>query len=77
MRLLVEDEARIAEIVRTALVRDGFAVDVLGLCADAREAFATTSYDAAILDLGLPDGDGLRLLKELRGDGNGLPVHQR
>lgn len=75
MRLLVvEDEARIAEIVRAALLRDGFAVDVLGLCADAREALATTSYDAAILDLGLPDGDGLRLLKELRGKGNSLPV---
>jgi DNA-binding response OmpR family regulator len=75
MRLLVvEDEARIAEIVRAALVRDGFAVDVLGLCVDAREALATTPYDAAILDLGLPDGDGLRLLKELRGKGNAVPV---
>ena len=75
MRLLVvEDEARIAEIVRTALLRDGFAVDVLSLCADAREALATTPYDAAILDLGLPDGDGLKLLKELRGKGNAVPV---
>ena len=75
MRLLVvEDEARIAEIVRSALQRDGFAVDVFGLCADAREAFATMPYDAAILDLGLPDGDGLRLLKELRGKGNSVPI---
>jgi DNA-binding response OmpR family regulator len=75
MRLLViEDEARIAEIVRAALVRDGFAVDLLSLCADAREALATTPYDAAILDLGLPDGDGLKLLKELRGKGNLVPV---
>src|SRR3954454_229880 len=75
MRLLVvEDEARIAEIVRAALLRDGFAVDIIGLCADAREALATTPYDAAILDLGLPDGDGLKLLKELRGKGNAVPV---
>ena len=75
MRLLVvEDETRIAEIVRAALQRDGFAVDVVGLCDDAREALATTLYDAAILDLGLPDGDGLRLLKELRGKGNAVPV---
>jgi len=72
--LVVEDEARIAEIVRAALLRDGFAVDIIGLCADAREALATTAYDAAILDLGLPDGDGLRLLKELRGKGNAVPV---
>ncbi|MBS0524560.1 MAG: response regulator [Proteobacteria bacterium] len=75
MRLLVvEDEARIAELVRSALLRDGFAVDVIGLCNDAREALATTPYDATILDLGLPDGDGLRLLKELRGRGNAVPV---
>jgi DNA-binding response OmpR family regulator len=60
--------------VRAALLRDGFAVDIIGLCADAREALATTAYDAAILDLGLPDGDGLRLLKELRGKGNAVPV---
>src|SRR3954471_6142756 len=72
--LVVEDEARIAEIVRAALLRDGFAVDIIGLCADAREALATTPYDAAILDLGLPDGDGLKLLKELRGKGNAVPV---
>jgi DNA-binding response OmpR family regulator len=60
--------------VRAALLRDGFAVDVLNLCADAREALANTPYDAAILDLGLPDGDGLKLLKELRGKGNVVPV---
>lgn len=75
MRLLVvEDETRIAEIVRTALVRDGFAVDVVRLCADAQEALATNPYDAAILDLGLPDGDGLKLLKELRAGRNVVPV---
>lgn len=75
MRLLVvEDEARIAEIVRAGLVRDGFAVDVVRLCADAQEALATNPYDAAILDLGLPDGDGLKLLKELRAGRNAVPV---
>jgi DNA-binding response OmpR family regulator len=72
--LVVEDEARIAEIVRAGLVRDGFAVDVVRLCADAREALATNPYDAAILDLGLPDGDGLKLLKELRAGRNAVPV---
>jgi DNA-binding response OmpR family regulator len=72
--LVVEDEARIAEIVRAGLVRDGFAVDVVRLCADAQEALATNPYDAAILDLGLPDGDGLKLLKELRAGRNAVPV---
>ncbi len=75
MRLLiVEDEARIAEILRSALGREGFAVDAVGDCADARAALTTNPYDAVILDLGLPDGDGLRLLKEVRAQGNPLPV---
>src|SRR5262250_2099965 len=75
MRLLiVEDEARIAELVQGALARAGFAVDAVGLCVEARAALTVTSYDAAIVDLGLPDGDGLSLLRELRANGNLTPV---
>ena len=67
MRLLViEDEPRIAEILKSGLRRAGFIVDIVHLCADAREALALTAYDAAILDLGLPDGDGLKLLTQVR-----------
>jgi DNA-binding response OmpR family regulator len=75
MRLLViEDEPRIAEILKTALERAEFVVDTVRLCADAREALANTAYDAAILDLGLPDGDGLDLVAELRPGGNRIPI---
>jgi DNA-binding response OmpR family regulator len=75
MRLLiVEDEARIAELIQAALARAGFAIDAVHLCADARAVLETTSYDAAIVDFGLPDGDGLRLLGELRTKGNPTPV---
>jgi DNA-binding response OmpR family regulator len=75
MRLLViEDETRIAELVKAGLGRAGFTVDVVGLCGDARAALAVTSYDAAIVDLGLPDGDGLELLRELRTCGNRTPI---
>ena len=75
MRLLVvEDEVRIAEIVKDGLGRAGFTVDVVRLLADAREALALTTYDAAILDLGLPDGDGLKLLAELRPAPNRIPI---
>ena len=75
MRLLViEDETRIAELLVAALARAGFAVDAVGTAADAREALALTAYDAAILDLGLPDGDGLALLAQLRRRGSGVPV---
>ncbi len=75
MRLLiVEDEIRIAELIQGALARAGFAVDTVQLCTDARAALETTSYDAAIVDLGLPDGDGLSLLGELRAHRNPTPV---
>jgi DNA-binding response OmpR family regulator len=75
MRLLVvEDEPRIAEIIKTALERAEFVVDTVRLRADAREALANTPYDAAILDLGLPDGDGLDLLKKLRPAGIHIPI---
>src|SRR5437667_5305729 len=75
MRLLiVEDEDRMTEILRTALARAGFVVDTVALYADAQAAFAVTRYDAAILDLGLPDGDGIKLLSGLRAGGNQIPV---
>jgi len=75
MRLLiVEDEMRIAELIQGALARVGFTVDAVGLCADARAALPVASYDAAIVDLGLPDGDGLGLLRDLRAPGNLTPV---
>ena len=75
MRLLViEDEPRISEILKSGLQRAGFAVDIVGRCADARAALALAPYDAAILDLGLPDGDGIDLLANLRATHNGIPV---
>jgi DNA-binding response OmpR family regulator len=75
MRLLVvEDEARIAEALRVALSRAGFAVDAVASVADARAALPLAPYDAVILDLGLPDGDGLDLLVEHRQAGSRVPV---
>ena len=75
MRLLViEDEARITEILKGALVRAGFTVDAVALSADARAALALVPYDAAILDLGLPDGDGIDLIGEVRSNGNLIPI---
>jgi DNA-binding response OmpR family regulator len=72
--LIIEDEARIAEILHSALARAGFAVDTVGLCADAQEALAANPYDVVVLDLGLPDGDGLSLLKRMRAGGKSVPV---
>ena len=75
MRLLVvEDEPRIAELLRTALARAGFVADMVATCADARATLALNPYDAAILDLGLPDGDGLAVIGEARRAGNPIPI---
>jgi DNA-binding response OmpR family regulator len=75
MRLMVvEDEARIVELLRPALGKAGFAVDAFATVAAARTALPLFAYDAVILDLGLPDGDGLELLIELRRDGNHIPL---
>ncbi len=74
MRLLVvEDEMRIAELIRTGLMRAGFTVDCAGTVADATATLEVGSYDAAILDLGLPDGDGLDVLAKARQAGSVIP----
>ncbi len=72
--LVVEDESRIAEILRTALSRAGFTVDAVRFYAEASAALATNPYDAVVLDLGLPDGDGLSLVAEMRGRGSTIPI---
>ena len=75
MRLLVvEDEARIIEVLRAALGRAGFVVDAAETVAEARAMLPLIPYDAVILDLGLPDGDGLALLAGLRRNGSRIPV---
>lgn len=72
--LLVEDERRIVELLTAALSSAGFVVDAVRTCADGRDALAFRPYDAAILDLGLPDGDGLAVLSEARSAGNKIPI---
>ncbi|PHS77047.1 MAG: DNA-binding response regulator [Rhodospirillaceae bacterium] len=72
--LLVEDSLAIAEYVCACLVDDDYIVDTVGTLADAEAALATTTFDVVILDLGLPDGDGLDMLKSMRAAGNKVPV---
>lgn len=72
--LIVEDERRIVEILTAALRKSGFAVDAVETAADAGAALSTVSYDATILDLGLPDGDGLEVLAAARRSGKEVPI---
>lgn len=72
--LLVEDEARIAELTKVGLERVGFTVDSVATKANAAAAVGVVPYDGMILDLGLPDADGLSLLADIRKANNGIPV---
>jgi DNA-binding response OmpR family regulator len=75
MRLLVvEDNLDLAELLISALMKNGFAADVMTSAASAEEALASLQYAAVILDLGLPDEDGLVCLKRLRQRGSNVPV---
>lgn len=71
--LLVEDHPPLAEAVCDALRRAGFAVDHAATAAEARELAAISDHALVLLDLGLPDGDGLTLLPVLR-QGGRVPV---
>jgi len=64
--LLIEDNQRLADYLAIALQNGGFAVDHVGTTADADGALATTHYDTLLLDLGLPDKDGLVWLSDQR-----------
>lgn len=72
--LLVEDNAELARLLTAGLVAQGLAADVVETAADARLALGSIRYSAMILDLGLPDEDGMNVLKELRRDRDPLPV---
>lgn len=72
--LLVEDEIELAAALRGALVRRGFVVDWVPNLEQAREAVQDPGLRAVLLDRGLPDGDGLRLLPLLRSLPNPPPV---
>jgi DNA-binding response OmpR family regulator len=72
--LLVEDNDRLAHFLAKGLGESGFTVDCVGLAEEAEAALATTRFDAVVLDLGLPDGDGLELLKRLRAQGSSIPI---
>lgn len=71
--LLVEDHPPLAEAVTEALRRGGFAVDHARNAAQAKAMASSATYGLIVLDLGLPDGDGLELLPKLRAGGQ-VPV---
>ncbi|OYU98252.1 MAG: DNA-binding response regulator, partial [Burkholderiales bacterium PBB5] len=66
--LLIDDDARLTAMVGDYLRTNGYEVDAAGTLSAGRERLRLVNYDALVLDLMLPDGDGLDLTRELRGD---------
>jgi two-component system copper resistance phosphate regulon response regulator CusR len=72
--LIVEDENRIASFLEKGLKANGFATAVANAGEEALQMARAGAYDLLILDLGLPDVDGLQVLRELRSRDSRLPV---
>ena len=66
--LLIDDDQRLADMVGDYLRRNGYEVDAAHSLAAGRTRLKDAPYDALLLDLMLPDGDGLDLTRELRAD---------
>lgn len=72
--LVVEDDRSMRKYLRGALEAHSYAVTEAGSLAEASEAAAAQSFTAVLLDLGLPDGDGLTLVRALRAAASTIPV---
>jgi DNA-binding response OmpR family regulator len=72
--LVVEDEATLLKNVARSLRLAGFEVLTAETCELARSAFKNNRVDGLCLDIGLPDGDGLDLLEEIRRNAPDLPA---
>lgn len=72
--LLVEDDPTLSLSLEVSLTAQGHEMTCCRLLADAQEAAADQAFDLVLLDLGLPDGDGLELCRSLRRRGSILPI---
>ena len=72
--MIVEDDHLLGSAMQSHVGHQGHAADWMKRLDEAREAMATTEYDLILLDLGLPDGRGLDLLRSIRQKRNLTPV---
>lgn len=72
--LVVDDETSILNTLKKALSLEGYHVDIAGGASLANRRLATATYDIVLLDVALPDGNGLDVLNALRKAGNPTPV---
>ena len=72
--LLIEDHHRLARSIVEGLSKSGFGVDAFATAEDGCAAAKTVCYDAVVLDLGLPDREGLDVIQELREIASRIPI---
>ncbi len=72
--LLVEDDRPLSRVLVRGLAEEGHAVDAAFTIAEADESLSINDYDLIVLDLGLPDGDGMTLCQEIRAGGSQIPI---
>jgi two-component system, OmpR family, response regulator len=72
--LVVEDDLAMADLLRRALAREGYAVDAVETGEDGLWSASENAYDAVVLDVMIPPPDGIALVRELRRRDRELPV---
>ena len=72
--LIIEDNQRLCQAVAEGLRAQGFTVDTAASATEGLRIWRAADYEAAVLDLMLPDGTGLSVLKEMRDRGDMTPV---
>lgn len=72
--LVIEDEEIVADGLCAVLELEGYEVVIAATCAEARRELESDTFAALIVDVGLPDGDGVELLQEMRAAGIRTPA---
>jgi DNA-binding response OmpR family regulator len=72
--LLIDDDPLITEFVRRGLLEDGYVVDAAVTASEGLLCARVGSYDAIVLDIGLPDASGLEVAREMRRESDTTPI---
>lgn len=72
--LLIEDSSRLRDLISETIHNIGWRIDAVDSLRQAEEAEALVKYDLLLVDLGMPDGDGLDFIRQLRRNGSQVPV---